>query len=139
MNTSIIADSSGLVSLVSNTDRNHPIAMQLSEELKNTAGSIIVPGDVFSETLNVIGRKIEHAVAVTVGQELISCETYLVMEASEKIRRWAFELFRVQPESVSFTDCVVMAFADQFATKNIFGFDEVFKKNGYKRLGFERN
>ena len=30
-----------------------------------------------------------------------------------------------------FTDCIVMANADSFKTKDIFGFDEVFRKNGY--------
>jgi predicted nucleic acid-binding protein len=33
---------------------------------------------------------------------------------------------------VSFTDCLVMAVADRFGTKVIFGFDEVFRKNGYR-------
>jgi predicted nucleic acid-binding protein len=139
MNTSIIADSSGIVSLLSETDKNHPIALQVTDDLKNTSGSIIVPSDVFSETLNVIGRKIGHGVAITVGQEIITSGIYLVLEANEKTRQIAFELFKAQPGSVSFTDCIVMAFADQFNTKNIFGFDEAFKKNGYNRLGFERH
>jgi hypothetical protein len=34
-------------------------------------------------------------------------------------------------ESVSFTDCMVMATADHYGTRLIFGFDEVFRKNGY--------
>jgi predicted nucleic acid-binding protein len=33
---------------------------------------------------------------------------------------------------VSFTDCVVMAVADTYGTKRIFGFDEAFTKNGYR-------
>ena len=139
MNTSIIADSSGIVSLISETDKNHPIALQITDDLNNTQGSIIVPSDVFSETLNAIGRKISHEVAIAVGQEIITSSIYLVLEANEKTRQLAFALFKSQPESVSFTDCIVMAFADQFNTKDIFGFDEAFRKNGYNRLGFDRH
>jgi len=138
MKISIITDSSGLVSLVSTTDNNHAIALRTADALKNTDGSIIVPSDVFSETLNVIGRKIGHNIALTIGQEMIDSGVYLVLEASEKIRRTALDLFRIQTESVSFTDCIVMSFADYFRTKDIFGFDEVFRKNGYTRLGIDR-
>jgi predicted nucleic acid-binding protein len=35
---------------------------------------------------------------------------------------------------VSFTDCVVMAYADAFQTKDIFGFDKQFADAGYTRL-----
>jgi predicted nucleic acid-binding protein len=138
MTASIIADSSGIVSLISETDSNHSVALKLTDTLRDTAGSIIVPSDVFSETLNVIGRKIGHEVAVTVGQEIIDSDVYVVLEANEKVRQRAFEIFKVQPGSVSFTDSVVMAFADQFNTKDIFGYDEAFRKNGYTRLGFDK-
>lgn len=138
MSTSIIADSSGIVSLISETDKNHPVALRITDTLRNTDGSIIVPSDVFSETLNVIGRKIGHDVAITVGEELSNSGVYLVVEASEKTKQIALELFKTQPGSVSFTDCIVMAFADQFNTKDIFGFDEAFRKNGYNRLGFDK-
>lgn len=139
MSTSIIADSSGLVSLISEADSNHKVAGQITHDSKDINGSIIVPSDVFSETLNVIGKKISHVIAIRAGQEIMNSETYLILEASEATRQAAFELFQSQSESVSFTDCIVMAFADQFNTKSIFGFDEAFRKNGYTRLGFDNN
>ncbi len=39
--------------------------------------------------------------------------------------------FSTQPGSVSYTDSLVMAVADTNDTPLIFGFDEVFEKNGY--------
>lgn len=137
MNNSIIADSSGLVSLISEEDHNHQIAVRMTKELKGARGSIIVPSDVFSETLNVVGRKISHDTAIKVGQEIVESDTYLILEANETTRETAFRLFQRVAASVSFTDCVVMAFADQFNTKSIFGFDAAFHKNGYTRLGFD--
>jgi predicted nucleic acid-binding protein len=46
----------------------------------------------------------------------------------------ALERFKTQPQGVSFTDCVVMAYADAFQTKDIFGFDKQFADAGYTRL-----
>ena len=53
------------------------------------------------------------------------------MESDEELAE-AVERFAQQPSSVSFTDCLVMALADRLGTKLIFGFDEVFRKNGYR-------
>jgi hypothetical protein len=38
------------------------------------------------------------------------------------------------PEAVSFTDCIVMAVADDYGTPDIFGFDKQFQDAGYRRL-----
>jgi predicted nucleic acid-binding protein len=37
-------------------------------------------------------------------------------------------------EAVSFTDCLVMAVADEYGTKDIFDFDKQFADAGYIRL-----
>jgi predicted nucleic acid-binding protein len=37
-------------------------------------------------------------------------------------------------EAVSFTDCIVMAVADEYGTPDIFGFDKQFQEAGYHRL-----
>ncbi len=135
MKTPIIVDSSGLVSLVSEDDMNHVIALKVSEELKGLRALLIVSSDAFSETLNVIGKKFNHELAVRIGQELIKSEAYTIIETDERLRDDAMAIFHSQAESVSFTDCVVMACADKFNSKKIFGFDKAFKKNGYVRLG----
>jgi|SRR5919202_931849 predicted nucleic acid-binding protein len=60
--------------------------------------------------------------------------TYLIMESDKELAE-ALERFARQPASVSFTDCIVMAVADRLGTQTIFGFDEVFRKNGYRLPG----
>ena len=138
MKTIVIADSSGIISLISDTDKNHSLAIDISSKLEKTKGSIIVPSDVFTETLNIAGKKIGHKIALFAGEKILSEKTFLISDTNEKIRKRALEIFKDQPESVSFTDCTVMANADLFKTKDIFGFDEVFRKNGYKRLGLDK-
>jgi hypothetical protein len=46
----------------------------------------------------------------------------------------ALDKFAVLPQGVSFTDCLVMATADAYFTKDIFGFDKQFADAGYTRL-----
>jgi predicted nucleic acid-binding protein len=46
----------------------------------------------------------------------------------------ALKKFAKLPESVSFTDCLVMAAADEYYTPDIFGFDKQFAEAGYHRL-----
>lgn len=137
MNTTIIADSSGIISLISKSDNNHHRAAAISEELERTKGSVIIPSDVFSETINIVGKKLGHNIATEVVNKIQSVKTFLIVDSDEKIRSRAMEKFKNQPSSVSFTDCMVMSVADSFNTKQIFGFDEVFRKNGYKRLGLD--
>lgn len=137
MNTTIIADSSGIISLVSENDKNHQKAVKISKELEKIKGSIVIPSDVFSEALNITGKKLSHKVAIAIADKIRMVKTFLVADTNEKIRNRAMEKFRKQSSSVSFTDCIVMAVADSFNTKEIFGFDEVFQKNGYKRLGLD--
>lgn len=134
---SIITDSSALFSLVVETDKNHDIALKYAQNFLQEREPLIVPGDVFSEVINILGRKISHRVAVEIGKDILASNAFAIPDASEGVRMIALAKLQKQPESVSFTDCLVMAFADEFETKEIFGFDESFNKNGYKRIGID--
>lgn len=130
----IIADSSGLISLANDIDRNHHVAISESEKYLKEKGTIIIPGDVFTETINIMGKKIGHTSALGTAMILLQEPVFLIIDADDQLRRQALEKFRAQKEGVSLTDCIVMACADRFETKIIFGFDEVFKKNGFNAL-----
>jgi predicted nucleic acid-binding protein len=78
-----------------------------------------------------LGKKLGHQVAVSAGRQIISTPDDLIVESDKELEE-ALERFSQQPSSVSFTDCIVMALADRLGTKLIFGFDEVFRKNGYR-------
>lgn len=131
MNKGLVADSSGIVSLVTETDRNHAPAVALAQRFVDNPGSILVPSDVLSETLNVLGKKAGHETAIKTGQTILGSDAFIVVYPDEEIIEDAFELFRSQRESVSFTDCLVMATAAYYDINDIFGFDEIFAKSGY--------
>jgi predicted nucleic acid-binding protein len=131
----IIADSSAVVSLLSTNDSNFSKAMNIQKELSKSAGKILVPAEVYAEILNVLGKKGSHKAAAEKVNNFLDSSSVLLVESSTKIREVAIKLFMRLPASVSYTDCLVMASADHFETKIIFGFDEIFSKNGYKLPG----
>ncbi len=106
--TVIIADTSGLISLCLPGDHNHAVAVNAAEQLKSDHKDILIPAAVFVEFLNILGRKVSHSAALAAAAELTS----------------SFRKFQTVPQSVSFTDCLVTALADEYATHEIFGFDK---------------
>lgn len=137
MKSLIVADSSGLISLSSDIDSNHAKATQIVDNLSTDFSSVIIPSEVFSETMNAAGKRLGHAQAVLIARLIERNDTFFITDTNVRMRAQAVSLFSKQPDSVSFTDCMVMATADSFSTKHIFGFDEVFKKNGYIRVGID--
>ena len=127
----VVADTSGLMSLLVDTDANYHKALALSRTLEESRGAVILSSHVFTELMNVLGKKQGHQKAVSVGQHLLSNPSYLILESKKELAE-ALERFARQPASVRFTDCLVMVLADRYGTRLIFGFDEAFRKNGYR-------
>ena len=135
----MIADSSGLISAYVAKDQNHKIAVRIKQKLENTSGVIYIPAEIFAETINIVGKKLGHKTSIKLAEAILTTKVFLVVESSEDIRTLALKKFKNQPSAVSFTDCLVMAFADFYETKEIFGFDEAFRKSGYKRIGIDKS
>jgi predicted nucleic acid-binding protein len=129
----IIADTSGLVSLFSPNARNHAEAVKAAERLRDAHKEILLPAAVFAEFLNVLGRSAGHTAALAAVAELTP--PFLVLsEPNNLLATPALWKSATVPQSVSFTDCLVMAAADEYATLDIFGFDKQFEDAGYRRL-----
>ena len=111
----IIADTSGLVSLFSPNDRNHGEAVVAAKRLQNEAIDILIPAAVFVEFLNIMGRKAGHAVAIAAVAELTP--PFIILGEPRYLHETpALKKFAVVGEAVSFTDCIVMAVADEYGT-----------------------
>jgi predicted nucleic acid-binding protein len=127
----IIADTSGLISLFLPGDHNHEVAVKAAKQLQNEHKDILLPAAVLVELLNVLGRKVGHTAALAAVEELTP--PFLILTTQSNVSQ-ALKKFEALPQSVSFTDCLVMAVADEYATSDIFGFDKQFAYAGYKRL-----
>lgn len=137
MKPTVIVDTSALISLASISDGNHKAAQTISTLIKKNDYPLIIPGEVFTETINTLGRKAGHRSAMSTAHELLESKELMIIDTSPDVRKNALIKFKEQSESVSFTDCLVMAFADEYKTSLIFGFDSAFRKNGYVRLGLD--
>jgi predicted nucleic acid-binding protein len=127
----IIADTSGLVSLFLPDDQNHEVVVQAARHLQSAHKDILIPADVLVEFLNILGRKAGHQAALAAVAELTP--PFLVLREQSSVTQ-ALKKFEAVPQAVSFTDCLVMAVADEYATLDIFGFDKQFEDAGYQRL-----
>ncbi len=105
-----------------------------NKQLEETHATILVPYDVYSETVNMVGKKQGHAKAYEVGQLLSKTPPFLVIDSSPAAREQALSRLLTLSASVSYTDAVVMAVADEYQTQKIFGFDEAFANCGYENI-----
>ena len=108
--------------------------MRQPGSFEGTQATILVPYDVFAETPNMVGKKQGHAKAHEVGQLLSNSAPFLVIDSSPAAREQALSQILRLSASVSYTDAVVMAVADEFQTEKIFGFDEAFANCGYENI-----
>jgi predicted nucleic acid-binding protein len=129
-----IADTSAVYSLLSSDDSNHQKAVNVSGQLTDGSWVLVIPGDVLSETLNIVGKKLGRDKQLQLAATL-SASPFTIAEADGAIRALALTKLSQEPAATSYTDCIVMAFADSWNTKLVFGFDEVFAKRGYKLPG----
>jgi predicted nucleic acid-binding protein len=130
----LIADTSGLISLAVQSDRNHEAAVAATERLKEKQSNILVPYEILVETVNVLGKLVGHDNGSAVWVYLSTTPLFVIVDSSKQAREKAIKQFQSQPKAVSFTDCVVMAVADEYDTKAIFGFDSDHARNGYDVL-----
>ena len=93
-----------------------------------------MPYDVYAETINMLGKKQGHAKAYEVGQFLFHTAPFLIIDSSRTAREQALAQLLRLSASVSYTDAVVMAVADEYQTDKIFGFDEAFANCGYENI-----
>jgi predicted nucleic acid-binding protein len=127
----IIADTSALVSLFLPGDHNHEVAVKAAKRLQDEHKDILIPAAVYVEFLNILGRKVGHTDALAAVAELTP--PFLILTTQSNVTQ-ALQKFESLPQAVSFTDCLVMAAADEYATSDIFGFDKHFADAGYTRL-----
>ena len=131
----IIADTSALVSLATDTDHNHIPAKEAAARLREVSRPIILPADIFVETINVLGKRSGHETALKAADELLRPGSqFVLIETIAYLLHRALEKLKDQAPGVSLTDCMVMVVADHYGTKDIFGFDRQFVEAGYHRL-----
>jgi predicted nucleic acid-binding protein len=138
-NTFVILDSSALIAQINVKDLWHQKANAISEFIERTDRKVILPAEVLAETLNRIGNNIGRQDAVLAGNALLERDEtgdILITYSNTDILAATLNLLKTIQEPpdkrASFVDCLVMASASFYDTREIFGFDAVFGRNGFQ-------
>src|SRR4051812_23106723 len=107
--------------------------MEAAKRLSNERKDILIPAAVLVEFLNMLGRKAGHSAALAAVTELTP-PFLVISEPDNLLDTPALEKFSTVPQGVSFTDCLVMALADEYGTRDIFGFEKQFEEAEYRRF-----
>src|SRR5688500_5460026 len=132
--TFVILDSSALIAQINIKDLWHKKANTISEIIERTDRKVILPAEVLAETLNRIGNNIGRQEAVLAGNALLERNDtgdVLITHSNTDILSATLRLLNSVTEPpekrASFVDCLVMATATFYDTREIFGFDAVFE------------
>ncbi len=135
MTKPVILDSSALIAQINLGDSLHEKAEEITNLITKTDRQVILPHEVFAETINIFGKKVGRKEAVMLGRELLARHKsgMLIIATSDAdiLNATLDFLGTAKGKKPSFIDCLVMVYANVYKTKEIFDFDEAFEKNGY--------
>lgn len=136
--TVVILDSSALIAQINVQDLWHKRADEIAEFIARTNRHVVLPAEVLAETLNRIGNNVGRLEAARAGNALLArfaTGDILLAHSHPGLLAASLALLKTvreaQDKRPSFVDCLVMATANVYETREIFGFDAVFGQNGY--------
>jgi predicted nucleic acid-binding protein len=140
--TEVILDSSALIAQINVKDLWHTQADEIAAYIARTERKVLLLAEVFAETLNRIGNNIGRHEAALAGMALLdrhATGNILLISSHPTLVAAALDLLTTVQAAAdkrpSFVDCLVMATANARNTREIFGFDAVFGKNGFQLPG----
>jgi predicted nucleic acid-binding protein len=140
--TVVVLDSSALIAQINGKDIWHKKADAIATLIAQTERHVILPAEVFAETLNRIGNTIGRQAAVLAGRALLARHAagdIVLTHSNPALAAASLKLLQTvdapQDKRPSYVDCLVMATANLYRTREIFGFDAVFPENGYRLPG----
>ena len=138
----VVLDSSALIAHINGKDLWHKKADAIATFIAYTERHVILPSEVFAETLNRLGNNIGRQAAVRAGRALLARHAagdLLLTHSNPTLAAASLALLQTveapHDKRPSYVDCLLMATADFYATREIFGFDAVFPQNGYSLPG----
>jgi len=134
----LYVDADALIALHDPSDLLHSQALALLERITQKSPKTYLGTNILLETLTVIRQRVGKKEALELLSELRSGK-YIIINPDETLIEQAENLFReIRSKNTSFSDCLSFAIMQQHHIKWVFSFDKDFKKQGFKRFGFEK-
>lgn len=135
---SLFIDSDVLIGLHYVHDASHKAATELFSRILLSNYNSYLSLNVMLETLTVISQRVSKPFAVELLHEFRSGK-YTVVHPDDELIASAEDIFRtIRSKNVSYSDCMSFAIMKRFGIKWVLSFDEHFKKQGFKRIGIDR-
>lgn len=120
----LFVDTSAFVALTDKRDKNHGRARRLLRSLARSRRSLVTSTYVADEVITLVRMRIGHAVALEVGDAILSSKWCRMLDVDESLRQSAWSLFaRYDDQEFSFTDCASFAIMNALGLEQAFTFD----------------
>lgn len=129
----VIADSDGIVAQSNLTDKNHDLAVKISEKLVEIGAKVIYPSCIVFESTTTMARKFNDP-QMAAGILSVFTEPSMIIEpVDQSIVVGAAKYYDPNATKKNTTfDAAVAAVADKYKADYIFGFDGFYEKKGFK-------
>lgn len=136
----ILVDSDAFYALVNPKDPNHLKAIQINTLIKQKTSLHlpIITNLVLYEVCTLLSYRLDQTTALRFLND-IETSGMQVYPVDGKIEKNTFGIFSKQTqEGTSMVDCANMAVMEELRLKVIFSFDQIYKRNGYTRVGVDQ-
>src|SRR4030042_7186931 len=134
---SVLVDTDAFVALRDTKDSNHKVANKAANYLESVQARLFTSSFSFGEAITVISQKLGLGTALAFIEKFPETEVVRIEVGDYLIEKGIRVFGRQTSKNVSFTDCVNMAIMEEEGSKEIFSFDKVYKKNGFRRIGLD--
>lgn len=123
----LLLDTSAIYATVVRQDRNHEAAARLFREQVQSGRGFVILDLVFAESLTLMKARWGAQAAVRVGKRLREPTVFQWRSLSPALEQQTWRTFeRYQDKDWSYTDCAVLALAQQLGHSQVFTFDRHF-------------
>jgi len=131
----VLVDTSAWIALFLDDDEWHGAATTVFEALKRDGRLLVTTSDIFDETATALRRWSGHKAAVRVGRQLRLSRLTQIVSVTDPARERAWTRFeKTADPPVSLTDCTSMVVMDDLKVREVFTFDDDFRRAGYQPL-----
>jgi predicted nucleic acid-binding protein len=135
MSGPLFLDTSALFASISPREARHAEARSLYEAARSARRPLVISADVFNELVTLVRSRSSAEQAVRLGEELRGDPAIQIVFVGEDIQERAWALFRRHRwPRLSLTDCATSAIMTSFRIREVFTFDEDFRKLGHATL-----
>ena len=125
----VFIDTGAFIALTDADDENHRAAKAFYKSSMEKGARFITSNFVVCETMNYLGAKVSHNVAVVFRESLKKSGLVETVTISPPMEDAAFSIFKqYSDKDFSFTDCASFALMKSLRINNAFAFDRHFKQ-----------